>query len=540
MKPAGQIVLLAAILTFAELVTAASPRFLVKPRHQVARLGSAVTFHCRVVGDPQPTLIWTTDNLEPLLFPGGTYGRVKVNTNGDLTISDVQLSDRGEYTCQGINVDGAATAKAKLVVLAKGSETNISEMKTKDRLEPIDESAQLDTPWWPRPVLNPSVGTFRDLATEMHKNKKVSEYVSSLRLVGEHLQRLTGKITALDVHLLYYKRESRKTSDAFQRVLGFINGQSRKLDGEDIFSSTRMVVLSGYIGIVKSITSRHMFVENIKRPISNCLIFSQASKIVHNLNTLGASLIELKREIDDFGEILPPEGLQSGALEDFINDTYECPEFQQVDTPDIPERLQENVNVTLLDFAKVAEHSDRISSIIQEARDIIEEIRYVKNILFYSSTLLHSIAKPGTNVALNKKASQSSLLRSEYPAERAVDGNTGTILYPRQECTHTDLEYEPWWKVDLGDTYVISHVTVINRGDCCGERLRNFMVRVGPFEDFRENTPCGDIYSDTPSDGETIDVRCAEPISGRWVSVQLIGREDYLSLCEVQVFSESG
>ncbi|XP_019630216.1 PREDICTED: hemicentin-1-like [Branchiostoma belcheri] len=141
------------------------------------------------------------------------------------------------------------------------------------------------------------------------------------------------------------------------------------------------------------------------------------------------------------------------------------------------------------------------------------------------------------NVGLNKKASQSSLLRSEYPAERAVDGNTGTILYPLKECTHTDLEYEPWWKVDLGDTYVISHVTVINRGDCCGERLRNFMLRVGPYEDFRENTPCGDIYSEIPSEGETIDVRCEEPISGRWVSVQLIGREDYLSLCEVQVFS---
>ncbi|XP_019646182.1 PREDICTED: zona pellucida sperm-binding protein 3 receptor-like [Branchiostoma belcheri] len=141
------------------------------------------------------------------------------------------------------------------------------------------------------------------------------------------------------------------------------------------------------------------------------------------------------------------------------------------------------------------------------------------------------------NVALSKKATQSSLLRSEYPAERAVDGNTGTILYPRQQCTHTDLEYEPWWKVNLGDTYVISHVTVINRGDCCGERLRNFMVRVGPHGDFRENTPCGDIYSETPSEGETIDVRCEEPISGRWVSVQLIGREDYLSLCEVQVFS---
>ncbi|XP_019620660.1 PREDICTED: low-density lipoprotein receptor-related protein 4-like [Branchiostoma belcheri] len=158
-------------------------------------------------------------------------------------------------------------------------------------------------------------------------------------------------------------------------------------------------------------------------------------------------------------------------------------------------------------------------------------------VLLAVSLAFVNLAIAEVNVALNKKASQSSLLRSEYPAERAVDGNTGTILYPLKECTHTDLEYEPWWKVDLGDTYVISHVTVINRGDCCGERLRNFMVRVGPYEDFRGNTPCGDIYSETPSEGETIDVRCEEPILGRWVSVQLIGREDYLSLCEVQVFS---
>ncbi|XP_019616806.1 PREDICTED: fucolectin-4-like [Branchiostoma belcheri] len=134
-------------------------------------------------------------------------------------------------------------------------------------------------------------------------------------------------------------------------------------------------------------------------------------------------------------------------------------------------------------------------------------------------------------------ATQSSTMIPQYPAERAVDGNTGTTMYLLNECTHTHWEYEPWWKVDLGDTYVISHVTVINRGDCCGERLRNFMVRVGPYEDFLENTPCGDIYSETPSNGETIDVRCEEPISGRWVSVQLIGRKDVLSLCEVQVFA---
>ncbi|KAI8510906.1 hypothetical protein Bbelb_118220 [Branchiostoma belcheri] len=137
-------------------------------------------------------------------------------------------------------------------------------------------------------------------------------------------------------------------------------------------------------------------------------------------------------------------------------------------------------------------------------------------------------------------ASQSSLLRSEYPAERAVDGNTGTILYPLKECTHTDLEYEPWWKVDLGDTYVISHVTVINRGDCCGERLRDFIVRVGPHENISRNTQCGETYTNTPTNGETIDILCGEPVVGRWVSIQLVKRQDYLSLCEVEVFANTG
>ncbi|XP_019632321.1 PREDICTED: fucolectin-6-like [Branchiostoma belcheri] len=143
------------------------------------------------------------------------------------------------------------------------------------------------------------------------------------------------------------------------------------------------------------------------------------------------------------------------------------------------------------------------------------------------------------NVALNKAASQSSFFSALYPAERAVDGNTGANLFHLRECTHTNLEYQPWWKVDLGNTYVINHVTVTNRGDCCGERLKDFMIRVGHNEDISKNEQCGDTYTNIPEDGEILDIQCTTPISGRWVSVQLSGRRDYLSLCEVQVFSTS-
>ncbi|XP_078579504.1 fucolectin-5-like [Branchiostoma floridae x Branchiostoma japonicum] len=101
-------------------------------------------------------------------------------------------------------------------------------------------------------------------------------------------------------------------------------------------------------------------------------------------------------------------------------------------------------------------------------------------------------------------------------------------------------EYQPWWKVDLSSTYAIKRISILNRGDCCGERLKNFMVRVGPNEDFAQNDQCGEMYTETPKDGQTIVVYCSPPIPGRYVSIQLMGRRDELSLCEVEVYAETG
>lgn len=36
------------------------------------------------------------------------------------------------------------------------------------------------------------------------------------------------------------------------------------------------------------------------------------------------------------------------------------------------------------------------------------------------------------------------------------------------QCTITDVETPSWWEIDLGYDYVISHVVVYNREDCCG------------------------------------------------------------------------
>ena len=64
-------------------------------------------------------------------------------------------------------------------------------------------------------------------------------------------------------------------------------------------------------------------------------------------------------------------------------------------------------------------------------------------------------------------------------SERAVDGNRAS-KYNSHSCTHTihGRDPQPWWEVYLGKKYSITGVEITNRGDCCGERLRNFDVTV--------------------------------------------------------------
>ena len=65
------------------------------------------------------------------------------------------------------------------------------------------------------------------------------------------------------------------------------------------------------------------------------------------------------------------------------------------------------------------------------------------------------------------------------PSSRAVDGNSQTTW---TSCIHTqkDVYFQnPWWRVDLGQVEPVNEVYIVNRGDCCGERLNPFEIRVG-------------------------------------------------------------
>ena len=60
------------------------------------------------------------------------------------------------------------------------------------------------------------------------------------------------------------------------------------------------------------------------------------------------------------------------------------------------------------------------------------------------------------NLALNKPARQVSTYAGEV-ATKAVDGR-----YDTRSCTTGNVH--PWWSVDLGAAYSVSHVSLRNEG----------------------------------------------------------------------------
>ncbi|KAL1272055.1 hypothetical protein QQF64_031071 [Cirrhinus molitorella] len=153
------------------------------------------------------------------------------------------------------------------------------------------------------------------------------------------------------------------------------------------------------------------------------------------------------------------------------------------------------------------------------------------------SSVLKSIAemrRTHKNIALNARVVQSSLY-SNGVAEHAVDGNRDTD-YGKGSCTHTNAEFNPWWRADLGNVYSISRVAITNRGDCCKENLRGAQIRIGNNleNDGNDNELVATVL--TVHDGtKTFEF---EPVNGRYVNIFLPGNNEVLTLCEVEVFAE--
>ena len=132
------------------------------------------------------------------------------------------------------------------------------------------------------------------------------------------------------------------------------------------------------------------------------------------------------------------------------------------------------------------------------------------------------------NAAFKKPTAQSSEVK---PASFATDGSR--VNYPIELCSLTNLQKDPWWRVDLEKEVLVRDVYIyvyINSGV---DYL--LQIRVGNHDDpnLEKNSLCGGSFRFKKEHWRRI--RCPWPLLGRYVSITRIDGNGNLKLCEVEV-----
>ena len=129
----------------------------------------------------------------------------------------------------------------------------------------------------------------------------------------------------------------------------------------------------------------------------------------------------------------------------------------------------------------------------------------------------------------------------EYHENNAIDGKRYTTFASKGELN-------PWLQVEFKEIAVVTRVTIFNRFDCCWERTKNLQVRVGYTKFIKgvntlhltANVLCA-TYQGPGTRGEEIALDCKRPITGQYVSVQLMQESTAaLNFGEIQISGSPG
>ena len=134
------------------------------------------------------------------------------------------------------------------------------------------------------------------------------------------------------------------------------------------------------------------------------------------------------------------------------------------------------------------------------------------------------------NVALLGTATTSSNCHGSV-ASRAIDGNIDG-WWGNASTTHTCGEVDPWWEVDLHNTYDCDNISLWNRSDCCQERMAGITLQI--LDEAREVVF---EVNDLDAQRERLISIDTEGTPGRFVRISR--NTTTLSLSEVQIFSAS-
>ena len=92
----------------------AHPSFLVKPKDQRVGMNGIATFECQASGNPPPSVFWTKEGSQDLMFAGTTHGQMFVSEDGTLTIQVRTVRKKKSVPIWG-TVILAVLARAKTV-----------------------------------------------------------------------------------------------------------------------------------------------------------------------------------------------------------------------------------------------------------------------------------------------------------------------------------------------------------------------------------------------------------------------------------------
>lgn len=87
-----------------------------KPQDKKVGLNGVATFDCVASGNPPPSVFWSKEGSQMLMFPDNSYGHIHVTNQGTLQIRGVQKDDAGYFVCSALSVAGSATIRAFLQV----------------------------------------------------------------------------------------------------------------------------------------------------------------------------------------------------------------------------------------------------------------------------------------------------------------------------------------------------------------------------------------------------------------------------------------
>ncbi|MBF0433120.1 MAG: discoidin domain-containing protein [Fibrobacteria bacterium] len=147
--------------------------------------------------------------------------------------------------------------------------------------------------------------------------------------------------------------------------------------------------------------------------------------------------------------------------------------------------------------------------------------------------VFETIVEP-ENIAKGKISSVSSVYSAEYGSEKGNDGSKFT------NWVSNDVEYSPYFQVDLGKMYRISGICVVSRRDIDLPASRtNFEIQASNSDDFTEYTVLGKKTGAAPGFGTDWRETVSDSKSYRYVRLQRINFAGQISIAELKVFEDT-